>query len=200
VVRVRLLDAGVEQLRAVAREEGAVLVGARSALGEQPRDLLHDVELEAVIEEARVRLQREIAEHAGALRVEASDQRGRGVVDLLRPANRKPSAPVRPAPRVEVRVARLPLRVLRALALALDAQGERNPAHAHLITRGQRERGLSGEIGERALVVEIEFDLGVASGVKHGGAALRVWRARSRSRWIHGRLLEAAAGGAARRR
>jgi hypothetical protein len=161
VVGVRLLHGGLEVARARAGEVGEIALARAGAadLVQQRSDLGGEVELEPVVEEARVRLAREGAEAALLLREQAADQRGPRVVDLARAADAKAAAPVRPAPCVEVGVAGLPLRVLAALALALDAELEGDPAQGDRVLLRQRERRLRGEVREGALVVEVELQL-----------------------------------------
>src|SRR5262245_53575810 len=117
-----LLDARVESLRTVARQELAIGGGIVAELSDQGGDMLALVDLEPAIEEAREYLEAVALEEALALREQPADQRRRRVVHLLRAADRKAAAPVRPAPRVHVRVASLPLRVDAALAGTLDPE------------------------------------------------------------------------------
>ena len=120
VVGVRLFDARLELLRAVSGQELAIGVGVVAELADQRRHLRGLVDLEPVLEEAREHLEAVALEEALALREQAPDQRRRGVVDLARAADQEPAAPVRPAPRVQVRIARLPLGIDAALAGPLD--------------------------------------------------------------------------------
>src|SRR5262249_51716972 len=74
------------------------------------------------------------------------------------------AAPIGPTTSVHVRIARLVLRVDAALALALDTQQKRNPAQAHGVALRQREGWVLGEVGERALVVEVQLEF---FGIRH---------------------------------
>src|SRR4029453_5625697 len=115
-------DGGLELLRAVSGQEFAIGVGIVTELADQCGHLRGLVDLEPVLEEAREYLEAVALEEPLALREQAPDQDRSGVVDLARAADQEPAAPVRKAPRVQVRIARLPLRIDAALAGPLDLQ------------------------------------------------------------------------------
>ena len=83
---------------------------------------------------------------------QAADQRRRAVIDLERSLEHDAAPQVGPAPGVHVRVADLELRVGAALALALDAQLERDPAQPDVVAVRERERRIEGEEGVRDLL------------------------------------------------
>src|SRR5579885_359044 len=93
------------------------------------------------------------------VREQAADQRRGGVVNLERAADYE-TAGRRPPSRVQVRVFRLVLGIDTALALALDAELERNPADANIIFPLKRERRIEGKVGERTFVVRVHFYFG----------------------------------------
>ena len=138
------------------RKVSAEFLGAQAEGLEQRSDRLGLVGFQLALEEALVGGAAVLAQPPVLGGEETADQRRGRVVDLERTADDQ-TARLRPAPRIEVGVARLVFRVEAALALALDAQLERDPAHAHAVALLEREGGVKREIRVRTLVVRVHL-------------------------------------------
>jgi len=75
LVGVRLGDAGLELVRTVAGEEGAIRRDVAAELGDQTGDGIGLIDLQLAAEEAAVGLQRVRLEESRLLREQAADQR-----------------------------------------------------------------------------------------------------------------------------
>src|SRR6266852_7898550 len=122
---------------------------------DQSCNVLGAVDLETPVEEARVHLLAELPEEALLHPVESGDQRRRRIVDFQRPLDREAAAPVRPAACVEVRIAGLVLGIDAALALALEAQHEWNPAHRDRVALWQIESRILCQEGIWTLEIKV---------------------------------------------
>src|SRR5215472_2915678 len=89
-------------------------------------------------------------------KAEVKMYRGGGVINFQRAADPK-AARFRPAPRIHVGVFDLVLGIDAALALAFEAQLERNPSHPHIETLPERHARIERQVGVRTLEVRVHL-------------------------------------------
>src|SRR5579872_6866371 len=135
----------------------AILRGGKPQRREQRGSGLRIVGLELAAEERFVDPAAVLQQPALRFGEQAADERGRGIVNILRRADQN-SARLGPAARVEVGVLGLVIGIDAALAAILDSELERNPSYTHGETFLEREGRIEGQIRERTFVVRVHLE------------------------------------------